>query len=151
MVDFEVKQIRQVELDRINQNPTIIVVESRAEIIDNGFGVKVPDMSTPLKTLERGPVRIELRTSTLEYQVGTSEPLGTHGQYILFATYDALWLKRGLIIRHFNKKYKTEEVVNLKYNGETISKVCNLKVVSSTIDYSPNLNFTVFTEEEFTK
>ena len=152
MIDYDfLDKIREVELDRIMQNPVYVDVESRVEMVDNGFGVMVPDRDAAKKYVIRGPVRLELRTSTLEYAQGNEEPFGVFGEYILFAKHDAIWLRRGLILILLGKKYKTENPVDLRLFGGIISRVCRLKMVGN-IDDQPVGTFTkIYSHEGFSE
>lgn len=99
-------QLKNAYHSSIMEN-AIMVTTYEYPLVDNGFGMLVPDLSETPEAVEHGPVRIVKQTQ-LPFKV--EEDFGTTDTFYLLAKEQESWMKNSTDIFTDNTKYTIDAV-----------------------------------------
>ena len=115
----------------INENPVSIVVEKYV-LKDNGYGIKIPNMSVPPTVVTLGIGRVVRRRLPDPIVTDAISPYDYNDVFYLLVSYDASWLRRGLIFDYNSQRFRTLLVENRVMFGKVTYRLCDLEQVTST-------------------
>ena len=122
--------IRASMIKYISENPCTIVVQNRP-LVDNGFGIMIPDLTQAAVEETLGIGRVARRRLPEPIVTNASTPYDYQDVYYLLVAYDATWLRKGLVFAYFNKKYRTGTVEQRIMLGQVTYQLCDLEEVTS--------------------
>jgi len=122
--------IRATMAKYILENPITISMDIRP-MIDNGYGVNIPDLSQVAVTTVLGVARVSRRKLPDPFVTGSRTPYDHQDAYYLLAEYTETWLNKGIVFAYFNQKYRTGLVEDRIIGGQIVYKLCALELVTS--------------------
>lgn len=122
--------IRNAMNRRINLNSYTIVQYVRPTI-DNNYGSDIPDMTVEPVETPLGIASLSRRRLPDPVVTNARTPYDFNDVYYLLASWDADWLKEGIVFEYHGEKFRTLKPENRIMFGGIAYKLCDLEQVSS--------------------
>lgn len=130
---------------RIATNPATVYWEVKA-MIDDGYGNTVPDPSGAKTTYFVDDVMIAVMNRTVSSEKGSEPSFGYSQPLLLTARMDADWLVNGMVLYWNKRVYRTDDVQDVRYGGQVISRRAKLSDVTPNVYSEPSFDGAVHWE-----
>jgi len=124
------ERVRKTMATFIAQNPCTVIAWIRPTR-DNGYGKQIPDIDEAAVETTLGVARVSRRRLPDPIVTNASTPYDYLDVYYLLVSYDADWLRKGLVFAYHNQKFRTLLPEDRIMEGAIAYRLCGLEQVTS--------------------
>lgn len=130
---------------RIDTNPATVYWTVKA-MIDDGYGSTIPDPSGAKTTYYVDDVMVAVMNMAVSGEKGSEPSFGYSQPLLLTAKYSADWLANSLVLYYNKRVYRVDDVQDVRYGGEVISRRAKLTDVTPNVYDVPTFDDAVHWE-----